>query len=55
MRTSRRLLLVLFLAALFLSGCYASVGMSIPIGSPYGYGYGAPMGSIHIGSGPIYW
>ena len=51
MRKIRLVLLAVFvLALLAISGCVASVGVGVPIGSPWG---GGPYGSVMIGSGPI--
>jgi hypothetical protein len=41
---------MLLLTLLAISGCVASVGVGVPIGSPWG---GGPYGSVMIGSGPI--
>ncbi len=46
------LIAAILLVALPIMACVGSVGISVPIGSPYGYGGG--YGSISIGSGPIY-
>lgn len=45
---------LLFALTLAVTSCTGtvSVGMSVPIGNPYGYG--GPHGSVYIGSGPIY-
>ena len=45
------LLAVIALVALPIVACVASVGVSVPIGNPWG---GGPYGSVSIGSGPIY-
>lgn len=52
-RTTRRLVFVALCAALAVAACQGSVsvGVGVPIGSPWGYG---PTGMIGISSGPIY-
>ncbi len=52
MRTSFRVLLIVTLTIVALTGCVGSVGISVPIGGGY-YG-GGPYGSVTIGSGPIF-
>ena len=52
MRASFRVLLIVTVAIIALSGCVGSVGISVPIGG--GYHGGGPYGSVSIGSGPIY-
>lgn len=57
MRSSRRFIVIALLVAIALCGCVGSVsvGMSVPIGSPYGGYYGGgPYGTVGISSGPIY-